>query len=350
MKAVVKMEPKFGADFIDLEIPEIGEGDLLVKVNAAALCKSDVEVYEWGPLVAEANYNLPLTLGHEYAGCVVEVGKSVKTFAVGDLVAGETHVPCGYCHTCRTGNQHICPNHMGVLGRTLNGCFAEYLRMPASSAIKLPDRMEPCHGALLEPFGTALHALSKVEPSGKSVAILGTGTIGLMAVELAKNLGATQIFAVDINEKRLEESLKRGADFAINGMKENVVEAIMQETKGIGVAGVVELTGNPRVINQALEALRIGGKMVQVGMVENPLTIEKYMKWVAYKELILTGLYGRRMFNTWETMLEILDTGRINLGAYVGVKLALSEYEKGLKMMYQCRLRYKRYHFRSIKH
>jgi threonine 3-dehydrogenase len=332
MKALVKREPKFGADFLDVEIPRIGPDDLLVKVEAAAWCKSDVEVYEWGPLVAAANYGLPLILGHEYAGHVVETGSAVKNFKNGDLVAGETHVPCGYCHTCRMGNQHICPNNMGVLGRTLNGCFAEYLKMPAASAIKLPDGMDPCQGALLEPLGTALHALSKLEPSGKSVAILGTGTIGLMAVELAKSLGATKVFAVDINEKRLEESFKKGADFAINGMKESFGKVIMEETKGIGVANVVELTGNQRVINEALEALEISGRMVQVGMVERPLTIDKYMKLVAYKELILTGLYGRRLFNTWEMMLEILEAGRIDLGAYVGVKLPLSEYQKGLDM------------------
>lgn len=332
MKAIRKLSSKPGADLVDMDIPAIGRRDLLIKVKATAWCKSDVEVFEWSPLVAAANYKLPFTLGHEFAGEIVAVGEDVKQFNIGEIVAGETHIPCGYCHECRTGNQHICSNNMGVLGRNVNGSFAEYIRLPELCAIRLPKGLTAEQGALLEPLATALHALSKVEPWGKSVAILGTGTIGQMAIELARYLGATKIFAVDINDAKLAESKKRGADVIINGLKENFSEVVRRETNGVGVGAVVELTGNQRVINQAIDALQIAGKMVQVGMVEQALTIDNYMYRVVYREINMMGIFGRRMFETWELLSEILETGKMDLNNYIGAVMPMSDYEKGLHM------------------
>ena len=335
MKAIRKINHGYGANLVNIPVPEAGDHDLLVKIDATALCKSDVDVYEWTDLVKRANYKLPFTMGHEFSGTVVEVGKAVKNFKKGDRVAGETHIPCGYCHSCRTDNQHICSNNMGVLGRNVDGSFAEYIKLPDILAIKLHENIKSTHGSLLEQLATELHALSKIQPSGKSVAILGTGTIGQMAVELAKTLGALKVFAVDINDNRLEESRKKGADIIINGMKEDFVQVIKEETDGIGVRAVVELTGNQKVINQAVDALQIAGKMVQVGMVEGPLTFNNYMYKVVYKELVMTGIFGRRMFDTWETLIDILETEKINLDGYIGAEIPMDEYEKGIELFTQ---------------
>ena len=206
MKALRKTEPGAGGEIVEIGKPEIGPHDLLVRVRATAMCKSDIEVIEWSPLVASANYALPFTMGHEFAGEVVAVGELVKGYRAGDKVAGETHIPCGTCHECRTDNQHICTNNMGVLGRNVDGSFAEYIRLPEISAIRLEADADLVEMSLLEPLGTALHGLQKADVSGKTVAILGVGTIGLMACELAKVLGAIKVIAMDINEARLANS------------------------------------------------------------------------------------------------------------------------------------------------
>jgi len=330
MIALRKTKPGEGAEFVDIPVPEIGDHDLLVKVKAAAMCKSDVEVFEWTELVASANYKLPFTLGHEFSGEVVAVGRLVKNFKVGDRVAGETHIPCGYCYECRTDNQHICSNHMGVLGRNVDGCFAEYIRLPEISAIKLPDDANFVHMSLMEPLGTALHALQKVEPSGKNVAILGVGTIGLMACELAKILGANKVISLDVNENRLAYSLKVGADVAVNGLKDDLVKVAMEQTGGHGVDCVVDFTGHLKVLNQAIDSLATAGTLVHVGMVSGDLVIPNYMYRVVYRELILKGLYGRHMFKTWELLMRLINSGKINLEAYVGQVTPMKEYQKAL--------------------
>ena len=295
------------------------------------MCKSDVEVFEWTPLVASSNYALPFTLGHEFAGEVVKVGRLVKGFAAGDRVAGETHIPCGTCYECRTDNQHICSNQMGVLGRNAQGSFAEYIRLPEVSAIKLPADADYAQMSLLEPLGTALHALQKAQVSGKTVAILGVGTIGLMACELAKVLGAVKVIALDVNESRLDYSLKVGADIAVNGMKEDIVAVAKAQTEGRGVDCVVDFTGNSRVINQAIDALATAGALVHVGMVGAELTIPSYMYRVVYRELRITGIFGRHMYKTWELMMSLIRNGKVKLEAYVGAVMPLTEYEQALE-------------------
>ncbi len=330
MIAIQKTVGELGVQFAELEVPSIGRNEVLIEVKATALCKSDVDVYEWTQLVQNANYKLPFTMGHEFAGLVVEVGADVKGVKVGDRVAGETHIPCGHCYTCRTGNQHICRNNMGVIGRSVNGCFAEYIKIPEIAVIKLPDTVTYRQGAILEPFATAMHALSKVNLAGSTIAILGIGTIGLMTVELAKLLGCTQIFTMANNDKRLDESKRLGADITINGLKEDFVEVIMRETKGVGVSSIIDMTGNDSVINKSVEALRVAGTLVHVGMVQKPLTFNNYMYGVVYKELNITGIFGRRMFETWETVMSILDTGRINLDSYIGRVMKLEDFDQAI--------------------
>ena len=290
-----------------------------------------MDVYEWTELVDRANYDLPFIMGHEFAGTIVKTGEDVQGFREGDRVAGETHIPCGYCETCRTGNQHICGNHMGVLGRTVDGCFADYIALHEKALIKLPDNVSFEEGAILEPFATAMHAVSKADPSGKSLLIAGTGTIGQMAIEIAKFLGCTKLFAVDVNDYKLEESKKRGADIIINGTKEDLVEIVKKETDGYGVDAIIDFTGNQHVINQEVEAAKIAGTIVHVGMVEKPLTYNNFMYGVVYKELIVTGIFGRRMYETWTEVMNILKTGKIDLKSFVAKEMKLEEFEKALE-------------------
>ena len=328
MKAIKKTTAGPGASIVEVPIPKAGPHDLIVKVKAAAMCKSDVEVFEWTPLVQAANYALPFTLGHEFAGEVVEVGELVTQFAVGDRVAGETHIPCGYCRECRTGNQHICSNNMGVLGRNVDGCFADYIRLPEVSAIRLTSDTSYIEGSLYEPLGTAIHALQKAEPCGAKIAILGTGTIGLMACEAAKAMGASQVFAMDISPERLKYSLQVGADVAINGMECDFVAEIKKHTKELDA--VIDFTGNQKVINQAIDALSIAGRLIHVGMVGSELTIPSFMYRVVYRELKITGIFGRHMYTTWEILANLLESGGVKLSSYIGDIVPMEQYQKAL--------------------
>lgn len=330
MKALRKVTPGFGAELVEIPIPSIEVDEVLIKVKATALCKSDVDVYNWTPLVASANYPLPLTMGHEFLGEVVEVGKAVSGLHVGDQVVGETHIPCGHCRSCWSGNRHICDD-MGVLGRNVDGSFAEYIILPAVSAIKVDKSLPPAHGAIMEPLGTALHALTKGEVWGKSVLILGCGVIGLMAVHLAKILGATSVFAVSTTPSKLEKASRLGADKVINSKEEDMVEVIMEETHGNGVGVVIETTGNESVINKAIDVLQKAGRVVFVGMIEESLTIEKFMVRVVYKEVELTGIFGRRIYETWELLRELLETKDIDLGTFIGAEMPLTDYKKGFE-------------------
>lgn len=331
MKAIVKEKRKIGFSYKEVEKPVITRDEVLIKVKASALCKSDVDVYEWTELVEKANYTCPFIMGHEFSGEIVEVGDAVRGYKVGDRVAAETHIPCGYCETCRNGNQHICGNQMGVLGRSVNGCFTEYVALHQKSVVKMPDNLTYEQGAILEPFATAMHAVSKANPSGKSLLIAGTGTIGQMAVEIARYLGCTKLFALDVNDIKLEESKKRGADVVINGMKEDLAEVVKRETNGCGVDAVIDFTGNERVINQEVEAVKIAGTIVHVGMVEKPLTYHNFMYGVVYKELVVTGIFGRRMYETWTETMNILETGKIDLNSFISKKMQLEDFAQAIK-------------------
>lgn len=325
MKAVQKFEPARGCRLIECPIPKIGPQDLLVRVDATAVCKSDEEVWTWTGVVKTANYPTPFIMGHEYAGTVVEKGDLVEGFEIGDLVAGETHVSCGVCRTCRTGNQHICGNHMKVLGRTVDGCFAEYLCMPAKSAILLPKGFDPRYGAIMEPYGVALHGVMEAQVSGKTAMIVGVGAIGSMAVQAAKILGALRVIAVDVVQDRLDACKELGADVIINSMEQNMVEEVMKVTDGVGVDCIVDFTGNNKVINQEIDALTTAGKLRILGMVNSQLIIDNYMLRCAYRQLDIKGLYGRRMFETWEQLVDIIKTGRVDFEKFLSETLPMSQ-------------------------
>lgn len=332
MKALRKLKSGRGAGWCDLPVPVPGPEELLVRVKATALCKSDVEVYEWSELLESLKLPLPVTMGHEFLGEVVEVGSLVKGFTAGEHIAGETHVPCGGCRPCRTGNRHVCSGNMGIVGRSADGAFAEYIRLPQVSAIKVDNGLPASHGALLEPLATAVHSLTKADIAGKSVAILGCGTIGLMQVELARLLGAARVIAVSTTPGKLKSALALGADIAVGSGETDFAAAVMEATKGLGVDAVIDNTGNEKVINSAVDILQVAGRLVFVGMVDASLTIGRFMKRVAFRELVLTGIYGRRMYETWDIVTNILESGRLDLSRYVAAEIPMGEYEKGIEI------------------
>ena len=329
MKALVKDRPVRGATLNDLSIPHFGDDDLLVRVHVAAICGTDIHIYQWSEF-ASSRIKLPLLFGHEYAAEVVEVGKNVAHFKKGDRVAAETHVPCGHCFQCTTGLQHICKD-MKILGVHMNGAFAEYSVLPAVCAWKLDPGISYEIGSAMEPFGIGVHAMSKTKPAGKKVIVFGCGPIGIFAQMVAKVSGAEYVIAVDITKERLDLARKMGADIALNGKEVDVVSEVDKITKGLGMDIVVELTGNRAVVNDAAKTLRRGGDMVLVGLFSGPVEVD-LVNNVIYKEANVYGVTGRIMWDTWWAAQSMILSGKMDLNPVVTHHFNLADYEKAFQL------------------
>lgn len=329
MKALIKDKPARGANFTDLPLPKIGENDLLVRVQAAAICGTDIHIYQWNEYAA-SRIKLPLLFGHEYSGEIVEVGKNVTNFKRGDRVAAETHVPCGHCYQCMTGLQHICRD-MKILGVHMDGAFSEYAILPAVCAWKLDPSISYEIGATMEPFGIGVHAMSKTKPAGKKVLVFGCGPIGIYAQMVAKMSGAEYVIGVDLTKERLDLARKMNTDIVLNAKDVNVVEEIDQITKGLGMDIVVELTGNKAVLNDATKTLRRGGDIVLLGLFPGPVEWD-VVNNVIYKEANVYGVTGRIMWDTWWAAQTMILSGRLDLGSVITHRFDLKDYEEAFEL------------------
>jgi len=329
MKALIKDKPVRGTTFTDLPIPSIESGDLLVKVHAAAICGTDIHIYQWNEY-ASSRIKLPLLFGHEFSGVVVEVGKDVTNFKKGDRVAAETHVPCGHCYQCATGLQHICKD-MKILGVHMDGVFCEYSILPAVCAWKLDPSISYEMGATMEPFGIGVHAMSKTKPAGKKVIIFGCGPIGIYAQMVAKFSGAEYVIGVDVTKERLDLARKMGTDIVLNAKEVNVVDEVNKITKGFGTDIVVELTGNRGVLNDATKTLRRGGDIVLVGLFSGPVEWD-LVNNVIYKEATVYGVTGRVMWDTWWTAQSMLLSGKLAVSPVITHRFNLRDYDKAFQL------------------
>ena len=330
MKALIKDQPEKGATLKDLPVPQIGDDDLLIRVRAAAICGTDIHIYQWNKY-ASSRIKLPLLFGHEYAGEVVDVGKNVANFKNGDRVAAETHVPCGYCYQCTTGLQHVCKD-MKILGVHMDGAFAEYAVLPALCAWKLDSAISYEIGATMEPFGIGVHAISKTDPAGKKVIVFGCGPIGIYAQMVAKLSGAEYLIGVDISKERLDMAKKMGTDIVLNAGQVDVAQTVDRLTKGSGLDIVVELTGNRSVVNDAANTLRRGGELVLVGLYDGPVELD-LVNNVIYKEANVYGVTGRIMWDTWWTAQSMLLSGKIDIKPVITHYFDLQDYDKAFQMV-----------------
>ncbi|MGQ9777362.1 MAG: L-threonine 3-dehydrogenase [Thermodesulfobacteriota bacterium] len=329
MKALIKDRPVRGATLTDIPLPSVGEHDLLVRVKFAAICGTDIHIYQWNEY-ASSRIKLPLLFGHEYSAEVVEVGKNIKNFRPGDRVAAETHVPCGHCFQCTTGLQHICKD-MKILGVDMDGAFSEYTILPAVCAWKLDSAISYEIGATMEPFGIAVHALSKTKPAGKKVIVFGCGPIGIYAQMVAKLSGAEYVIGVDITKERLDLAKKMGTDIVLNAKEVDVVEEVNKITKGFGTDIVVELTGNKNVLNDATKTLRRGGDIVLVGLFSGPVEWD-VVNNVIYKEANVYGVTGRIMWDSWWTAQSMILSGKMDVSPVITHHFDLQDYEKAFSL------------------
>src|SRR2546422_5934826 len=264
MKAALKVEAAPGAMFALVDIPQMGPRDVLVEVKAASICGTDMHIYEWDAW-AQNRMKLPRIFGHEFAGEVVEVGCEVSSLVPGDFVAAETHITCGQCYQCRTGQAHVCRN-VQILGVDRDGAFAEYIAIPEKVAWKTGKEIDHSVASIQEPFGNAVHATFAGEIADMTVAVFGCGPIGLWAVGLARTSGSSTIFAVEPNHKRLDIATQMGADYAINPREVDPVQKILDVTDGLGVDVVLEMSGHPGAIRQGFKVLRNGGRVSLLGI------------------------------------------------------------------------------------
>jgi len=330
MKAVVKNQPGVGFEFAEVAIPEPKPGEVLMKVKAAALCGTDIHIYDWNLWAQNANLTLPMVAGHEAAGEIAALGEGVTDLQIGDRVAGETHIPCGHCLQCLTGEQHICAN-LKIWGVHTNGCFAEYATIPALCARKIPDEISFQVGSILEPLGTAFRAASESEVQGNTLVVIGCGPIGLFAVGSAAMMGASKLIAIDISEFRLAGAKAMGATHLLNPQKDNVVEAILELTKGAGSDAIIEASGNVEAIKQAFKYLRKGGRFAMIGMPGKLIELELVGE-VVFKEAKIFGIHGRKMFSTWKSMQGALASGKLDVAPVLTHEMPMSAFEEAIQL------------------
>lgn len=329
MRGVCKMAPGAGAAYrTDLPIPRIGDGEVLMRVHASAICGTDLHIYGWNEWAAKRMRKLPIVFGHETAGEIVEIGRNVTGLRVGDRISVETHIPCNDCFQCRHGRRHICEN-MRIFGVTEPGAFAEYAPVPAECAVRLRDGISYEAGAMLEAMGAGVHGVEKAEVRDKTVLVSGCGPIGLMVVGACKTHGARRVIACDILPEKLKLAEAMGADVTVNSAQRDIIQAVRRETGGIGADAAVDITGDGRAIVAGLRALRKGGRMVSVGLPDGEIPIN-LTEDIIYREIQYTGVSGRQMFATWDDCMEILETPGFSLEPVMGGTYPLDGFEDAL--------------------
>ncbi|MBM3266119.1 MAG: L-threonine 3-dehydrogenase [Candidatus Sericytochromatia bacterium] len=331
MRAIVKQGPGHGFELREVPVPEVGPKDLLVKVRATSICGTDLHIFEWNQW-AQGRIRTPLVIGHEFSGDVVAVGEAVVDFAGGEYVSAESHVICGVCRQCREGNGHIC-HDTTILGVDLDGSYAEFVRIPAKNAWKNPATLPPEFASLQEPLGNAVHTVLSGPISGKTCAVFGCGPQGLMAVGVARASGATKLFAVDVNDYRLDLARKMGATRTFNPTRDDVVGDILAETTDEGGVQVVcEMSGHPQAIRQGFEALANGGRYAMLGIPSGPVELDLASQ-IVFKGALVQGIIGRRVFETWYQTSALLASGRLDIAPLITHRFPLEHFAEAFALM-----------------
>ncbi|WP_339770137.1 L-threonine 3-dehydrogenase [uncultured Paraglaciecola sp.] len=328
MKSLAKLQSEKGIWLHDSDLPTVGHNDLLIKIRKTAICGTDMHIYNWDEW-AQNTIPVPMVVGHEYVGEVVEIGEEVRGFSIGDRVSGEGHITCGHCRNCRAGRRHLCRNTSGV-GVNRPGAFAEYLSIPAFNAFKIPDNISDDLASIFDPFGNAVHTALSFDLVGEDVLITGAGPIGIMAAAVAQHVGARHVVITDVNEYRLELARKMGASRAVNVAKESLKDVMndLGMTEGFDVG--LEMSGVPAAFRDMLDKMNHGGKIAMLGIPPGDVAID----WnkVIFKGLVIKGIYGREMFETWYKMASLIQGG-LNLSPIITHQFNIDEFQQGFDTM-----------------
>lgn len=314
----------------DAPLPTMGPRDVLIKVRKSGICGTDRGIYEWGNW-AQSRVKVGIIIGHEVMGTVAAVGNAADSIRVGQRVSVEGHIGCGSCFSCRTGNAHVC-DRVRIIGVDRDGGFAQYLSVPYTNVWPLDTQIPDDVAAIMDPLGNAVHTVMTAGVSGRSVLITGVGIIGLMAVSVARAAGAGRLIVADIDEHRLALAKELGADHTLNTKQSGWVEECRSLTHGLGPEVVCEMSGATGAINGALAALRNCGTMAILGLPKEnvPINLNDH---VIFKGARIIGINGRRMFETWYQMEDLILSGRVKLDPIITHRIPLKDFERGFKLM-----------------
>jgi threonine 3-dehydrogenase len=323
MKALVKLKPEPGLVLQEIPRPTLEDHEVLIKIQTTAICGTDLHIYEWNTW-AQHTIRVPIVIGHEFMGEIVEVGRDVHHLKIGDRVSGEGHITCGFCRNCREEKQHLCPHTQGI-GVNRNGAFCEFFAFPASNIIPLPEYISNETAAILDPLGNAIHTTLSFDLIGEDVLITGAGPVGLMAIAIAKQVGARYIVITDINDYRLDLAKKLGATYAINIQKESLAKAIQTLNLTDGFTVGLEMSGQAEAMRLLLDSVSYGASIGLLGIPDRDFEID----WnkIIFKGLTLKGIYGRKMYETWDKMLHLLQSG-LNIAPIITHHFKIEEFEK----------------------
>jgi len=340
MKAIVKRRPEPGAEITTVDEPRIHENEVLVKMKAASICGTDVHIWEWNEWARSRVKKIPLIFGHEFAGEVVKVGKDVTNVQKDDMVSAETHIVDSSCYQCKTDRMHVCQN-MQILGVDRDGVFAEYVVLPERNAWKNDPNLDPAIASIQEPLGNAVQSVlpkDHIEDiTGKNVAVLGCGPIGLMAIAILKTMGAARIFATagGLNKTRMELAEKMGADLVISAKEgKNLIKIIRDATNGNGVDVALEMSGAPSAVRQAFEMLTPGGRVSLLGLLDKPMELDLNNALI-FKAATVYGISGRRMFQTWYQVRGLLSNPRFRekIASIITHRMPIRDIARGIDLI-----------------
>lgn len=328
MKALVKKERAIGLVMQEVQKPVIGPKEVLIKVTTSSICGTDIHIWKWDAW-AQKTIPVPMVVGHEFVGTIVEIGSAITQWKVGQRVCGEGHITCGICPGCRQGKRHLCANTKGV-GVHRPGSFAEYLSLPEENVFAIPDTIPNDLAAIFDPFGNAVHTALSFDLCAQDVLITGAGPIGIMACAIAKHAGARHVVATDINPYRLDLAKKMGATTVVNVSEESLAQATKNLGLSYGYTVGLEMSGHPQGFQSLLEQMQPGGKVALLGILPPGTVIDWDL--VIFKMLEIKGIYGREIFSTWHKMVQLLEGG-LSLSPIITHRYPIEAFEKGFDAM-----------------
>jgi len=328
MKALVKAEAAPGLQLQDVPVPSIGINDVLIRVERTGICGTDLHIYQWDEW-AQRTIPVPMVVGHEFVGQIVEVGSNVADFHPGDLVSAEGHVVCGRCRNCLAGRRHLCRSTQGI-GVNRPGAFAEFISVPVTNVWHHHDDIDLDVAAIFDPLGNAVHTALSFDVLGEDVLITGAGPIGIMAAAVVRHAGARFVVVTDVNEYRLGLARKMGATLGVNVTQENLADVQKKLGMKEGFDVGLEMSGNPSAFAGMIENLCHGGKVAMLGIPSKALQID--WNTVIFNMLTIKGIYGREMYETWYKMTAMLQSG-LDIRPVITHRFSCADFEKGFEVM-----------------
>ncbi|RPH73019.1 MAG: L-threonine 3-dehydrogenase [Myxococcaceae bacterium] len=328
MRALVKAKAEPGIWMQDVPVPEIGPNDVLIRVRKASICGTDIHIWNWDAW-SQKTIKVPMVIGHEFMGEIARLGAEVTGFEVGERVSGEGHITCGHCRNCRAGKRHLCRNTVG-LGVNRPGCFAEYVFLPAFNVFRVPKEIPDDIASFFDPLGNAVHTALSFDLVGEDVLITGAGPIGVMAAAISRHVGARHVVVTDVNPYRLELARKMGATRAVDVRTQTLGDVMrsLGMTEGFDVG--MEMSGNGQAFRDLLGVMNHGGRVAILGIPPNEVSID--WNQVIFKGLVLKGVYGREMFETWYKMVAMLQSG-LDVAPVVTHRFPAAQYAEAFEAM-----------------